>query len=41
VQNEEEQEQEEKNEEIIVSLCSLASWDWLVRFASNLVCRFA
>jgi len=32
---------EEKNEEIILKLCSLESWDWLTRFASNLKYRFA
>jgi len=30
-----------KNKEIILKLCSLVSQDWLARFASNLVCRFA
>jgi len=34
-------DEEEKNEEIILKLCSLVSRDWLARFASNLVHRFA
>ena len=30
-----------KNEEIFLKFCSPVSQDWLARFASNLVCRFA
>ena len=33
-------QKEEKNKEIILKLCSLISRDWLVRFASILICRF-
>ena len=29
-----------KNEDTILEFYSLVSWDWLERFASNLVCRF-
>jgi len=41
VRKDEDEDDEEKNKEIILKLCSLIIRDWLARFFSNLICRFA